>query len=438
MRATDILARLNVTLDQAATFIAQHAARPEALHGTLFQVGLSTAHVAEILQSRIPGLTAEGVRGFFAINGLDGVALDRSSAALFPTSISAPPSPLSPLPPSAATEQEGWMSASAPTTLDALSNQWRGTEGADHVHGGDGADSLTGLGGGDTLLGGAGGDTLLGGAGADRLYGGLGSDRLTGGDDLDVDRMFGGADADTINMRSNDFAHGGAGADRVNVSFTIPDGASVSRGTVILGEGVDTVFLDNIRGAHGVDVDLRETTPVRDVVLWSTWATPSPLVNILGFSVGHDAIDIGGFHVAGQAAGSRTTGIAVSASGGAANLAQILTAPDQSFLTRAANPTNADTFGKGVFVIQGASAPDATTASVAAFLDPYGANHTFGAGQVHYFLVNVGANDSAMFLFVGGATADNTISATEIAPVALLTGVRTEGFTAQNLMTAFI
>lgn len=439
MRTIEILARHGATVEQATAFIIQHVGRPAALHEVLVQVGLSAAHVAELLQSRLPGLSAEGVRGFFAFNGLDGAALDRSNATLFPPSSAPTPVPPSaPAPPPAIPGQEDWMTAPAPTILSVVSDRVNGADGPDHAYGGLGADSLNGMGGNDILLGGSGNDTLIGGAGADRLYGGLGNDTLIGGDELDVDRMFGGADADRINMRSNDFAHGGTGNDRINVSFEIPANSSVARGTAILGEGADTIFLDNIRGTHGVDVDLRENVQARDLIHWVTWATSSPLVNVLGFSVARDAIDLGSFHVAGQAAGSRPLGLAVAAIGGVGNMAQILTSPDQPFLMRAERPTTADTFGKGVFVVQGASAPDASSASVAALLDPYGNNHTFGAGQIHFFLANIGSADSALFLFINGASADNTISAAEVTPVVLLTGVRTEDFSAQNLMTAFI
>lgn len=91
-----------------------------------------------------------------------------------------------------------------------------GGYGNDTLHGGRGHDFLTGSYGEDSIYGGQGDDSIYGGAENDRLFGGLGSDRLSGGpgDDLivglsseganvfasDVDRLTGGAGADTFRL----------------------------------------------------------------------------------------------------------------------------------------------------------------------------------------------------------------------------------------------
>jgi Mg-chelatase subunit ChlD len=98
--------------------------------------------------------------------------------------------------------------------------------GHDHVDGGSGNDTLSGGAGNDYLEGGDGNDTLNGGDDSDLLEGGnnvdtlhgdAGNDRVDGGNDADQifgddgnDELFGGDGADTVNGgNNNDFLHGG-------------------------------------------------------------------------------------------------------------------------------------------------------------------------------------------------------------------------------------
>ena len=66
------------------------------------------------------------------------------------------------------------------------------------LEGGEGNDILRGATGSDTLRGGHGNDELYGEAGLDQLFGDAGDDRLEGGFDGLLDRLTGGAGADSF------------------------------------------------------------------------------------------------------------------------------------------------------------------------------------------------------------------------------------------------
>lgn len=108
-------------------------------------------------------------------------------------------------------------------TLDggASNDTLLGGDGADLLIGGQGADLLCGGAGDDQFFGGAGNDTLIGGDGNDRLQSGGGNDLLQGdaGNDVlqahhgpsdgrEIDRLYGGAGADTF-VITNGWAKGG-------------------------------------------------------------------------------------------------------------------------------------------------------------------------------------------------------------------------------------
>jgi len=146
------------------------------------------------------------------------------------------------------TAEAGGSSDDATVTVDSVGVGTRsGTANAeirigrddadDTINGLAGSDVLVGNGGNDTLDGGAGADMLLGGAGADVLDGGDGNDYLDGGDDTDADVLMGGADNDTIIVRTNDIANGGEGADIIilkdNVNFGDIDGGTAQVPAVV-------------------------------------------------------------------------------------------------------------------------------------------------------------------------------------------------------------
>ena len=77
-----------------------------------------------------------------------------------------------------------------------------GGQGDDLICAGDGNDTLIGGAGNDSLSGGAGDDRLQGGAGNDLLLGGTGNDTLIGGGGTgEIDQLYGGASADTFDLR---------------------------------------------------------------------------------------------------------------------------------------------------------------------------------------------------------------------------------------------
>lgn len=97
-----------------------------------------------------------------------------------------------------------------------------------------------------------------------------------------------------------------------------------------------------------------------------------------------------------------------------------------------------DSIGKGFFVIQGASAGASDIVTAAAFIDAYGNNATYANQKEHYFLIDVGTKDSALYLFQDDSGADNVVVADEMKPIANFTGVRTEDYTIADLINVFI
>ncbi len=137
-------------------------------------------------------------------------------------------------------------------TLSNTSGTAFGGAGNDTINGGNGNDILNGDAGNDTLFGGAGNDALYGGTGDDTLRGGLGDDTLYGGagnDYLDTDlfgagTVYGGDDADTINIGDNHGAGtifgGEGGLDQDKIQFNNYGGTS----------GVNLTFTGNEAGSY--------------------------------------------------------------------------------------------------------------------------------------------------------------------------------------------
>ena len=112
-----------------------------------------------------------------------------------------------------------------------------GTSGNDIIRGTPGDDVICAVGGNDIVYGGGGNDAIYGGRGNDILRGEGGNDRLSGGDGDDQviggegnDRLSGGPGRDVLsgqdgrdylntrdNVRGNDIANGGAGADSCEI-----------------------------------------------------------------------------------------------------------------------------------------------------------------------------------------------------------------------------
>ena len=122
--------------------------------------------------------------------------------------------------------------------------------GNDQLDGGAGNDQLIGNGGDDVLQGGVGDDLLIGDdndntlSGKDQLYGGEGADRLFGGQGDDLldggqghDFLGGEVGDDTLIVGDGDYADGGAGDDRFQVSGSVTLAGGTGTNRVTLGSG---------------------------------------------------------------------------------------------------------------------------------------------------------------------------------------------------------
>ncbi|MDD3484003.1 calcium-binding protein [Azovibrio restrictus] len=343
----------------------------------------------------------------------------------------------------------------APNVLfgNAGADKLYGGQGDDHLYGGDGADRLyddypggleLGTFGNDWLDGGNGDDQLHAGSGFDTLLGGEGNDYIGAGGVYGFNIVDGGAGNDSILFTQGDQVYGGSGDDQISYQAATSqvrlqyDPASAGHSVVVGGEGADSFYfggLSSLLATSKVTLDLRETVSCVDKITGiDLHSKPvSPVLEVLGFAVGTDKIDIDDFDLYGSNSADNKVG-----STWGYNFAQILTSPQQDYrLPLSSGSKTADDYGKGFFVIQGAASA-ADVFSVAKLLDAYGNDATYGKSDSHYFLVNVGEKDSALYLFTDDTGADNQIIADELTPLVLLSGVRTEDFSAADLAYTFI
>jgi Ca2+-binding RTX toxin-like protein len=356
-----------------------------------------------------------------------------------------------------------------------------GGPGADYIDGGLGADVLyadndayssdaspnilKGGGGADTLVGGRGNDTLDGGEGDDEIYDERGGDDLIyGGDgadyiksDLGRDTIYGGNGDDVIKVDvwvaevSPDYIDGGAGNDRIEfASGTVlgGDGDDVIRlyqkgsGTdlIVPGEGSDSVY---VAAAAPVIINLQESTQAIDRISGSiSKGALVPWIVIQNFAFGVDQLDIGRFDL--YEPQKSYPGYAFSA--GFINYQgvlsqsyiQFLDSPATTYLPKASKIVTKDDYGKGFFVVRNAAASAADTVTVSQFLDAYGNNATYGKSASHYFLINVGASDMALYYFKDDTGADNRVVSDELTPIALFVGVRTEQLSELDIAKSFV
>jgi len=357
-----------------------------------------------------------------------------------------------------------------------------GGPGADYIDGGLGADLLyaensqhyssdaspnilKGGGGADTLVGGRGNDTLDGGEGDDEIYDEWGGDDLIyGGDgadyiksDLGRDTIYGGNGDDVIKVDvwvaevSPDYIDGGAGKDRIEfASGTVlgGDGDDIIKlyqkgsGTdlIVPGEGSDSVY---VAAAAPVIINLQESTQAIDRVSYSiSKGALVPWIVIQNFAFGVDQLDIGRFDL--YEPQKSYPGYAFSA--GFINrqgvlsesYIQFLDSPSTTYLPRASKIVTKDDYGKGFFVVRNAAASAADTVTVSQFLDAYGNNAAYGKSAGHYFLINVGTSDMALYYFKDDTGADNRVVSDELTPIALFVGVRTEQLSELDIAKSFV
>ena len=323
-----------------------------------------------------------------------------------------------------------------------------GGDGADTIYGGLGVDWIDAGPGNDQASLGAGGGYLDGGEGDDRLYGsekrGSGNDEIWGGAGNDRIFIYGGSGHDVVD--------GGEGDDTIDATyhaggtFTISGGDGndsidlrygTSDGIVNAGKGLDTVRLGN--GTY--TIDLAESTPTKDVVDLDSiaFASQRTINTVNGFDAANDVLDVGSFKLWGASAyASVSAGFSSTR-----NYTQKIDSPSTLFQ----GPTgvssvvvdrqtvyNPDFAGKGLFIITGASASAADTATVANFLNPYGNNAQYGSGQSFYFVVDIANKGAALYQFKDDSNGDNNLIADELTPLVLLTGVLASSLVATNFI----
>ena len=314
----------------------------------------------------------------------------------------------------------------------------------DIIYGRGGDDWIDGEEGDDVIYGGTGDDDIRGGSGSDTIYGEEGDDTIFAqngslSDDYTVDYVFGGAGKDTIYIASGDQANAGEGND--TITFRADTAKAVTTALIVAGEGADWIYAYELSESNRLIIDLTESTQSTDKI--SGWeikkGTFNMAMEVRGFNIKYDTFSISNFDLNGtsdfsyRGAGINTTYVNK-------NYSQILTSASTSYLQENfdyKNP-NPDAYGKGFFVIQGASATASDSLSAAAFIDAYGNNATYDKEDVHYFLINIGASDMGLYRFKDDSGADNNVVADELTPVALFVGLRTEDFTTQDLFNVFI
>ena len=314
----------------------------------------------------------------------------------------------------------------------------------DIIYGRGGDDWIDGQTGDDVIYGGTGNDYIYGGSGSDTIYGEEGDDTIFAqngslSDDYTVDYVFGGAGKDTIYIASGDQANAGEGND--TITFRADTAKAVTTALIVAGEGTDWINAYGLSESNRLIIDLNESTQTTDKIDgWSIKeSTFNMAMEVRGFNIKYDTFSISNFDLNGtsdfsyRGAGINTTYVNK-------NYSQILTSASTPYLQENfdyKNP-NPDAYGKGFFVIQGASATASDSLSAAAFIDAYGNNATYDKEDVHYFLINIGASDMGLYRFKDDSGADNNVVADELTPVALFVGLRTEDFTTQDLFNVFI
>jgi len=228
----------------------------------------------------------------------------------------------------------------------------------------------------------------------------------------------------------------GGGADIFYYTRTDANAFVVVRG----GEGADefNIYTNN-NATDRLVIDLSETVPVKDVVniSLSSYTHPAAPVEIVGFDLALDKInlptsfDLYGKYYSSGSLYSAYNPIETNYQGViTTSYVQIVNSTATPWSPTSANPIDAK--GKGVFVIQGATAASESTTDVAAFLDPYGNNAKYENKAEHYFLVNVANKGVGIYLFTDDTGADNSINSDELTPVALLVGLNTSQITQLN------
>jgi hypothetical protein len=184
-------------------------------------------------------------------------------------------------------------------------------------------------------------------------------------------------------------------------------------------------------------VDLSEKFSKADTVAIDTDGRVGAPVEIRGFELGTDGIDVSGsFNVFGTdqyTSNSRSQSFSHNDEL-RSNYVQIVdgTSTPWDLPADRVSYDDPDSRGKGVFIIQGASSKTTSAAEVAATIDLYGNNASYGDRQAHYFLLDVENVGVGIYRFKDDTGADNRVVTDEIAAVAVLAGVYTSDFDLSN------
>jgi len=376
-------------------------------------------------------------------------------------------------------DQNNYVDAYYRYTVDANFEVLDGGGGADLIYGSYGSDRISGGDGADTIYGEGNSsfyyynevynfdssvdarlfdDIINGGEGEDRIYAQFGSDEVYGGggDDLiylnhsssnktEADGQnegYGEDGDDTIYAVGNDGADGGNGNDLIY--FYRTDNSS-DHGVIIGGEGSDQIYVNyynrNTSNASNITIDLEEQTQVQDNISVGLPNRNTSFVEIQHFDLDTDTLDLNEFiniYSSDDSYNGRVyTPQSINYNGDVLqNYVQIVDSETTAWLEysydRAANNTP-ESYGKAYFVIQGEQAASSSTRDVAALIDNYGNDASYGNTDKHMFLVNVSDSDMGIYMFTDDTGANNRIVSDELTPIAVLTGITTEDITYNNI-----
>ena len=82
MTAAELLAQYGVTVEEAREWIMAHIDSPETIYSTAQSFGVTSEHLAELVDPYFPGVTAGEVEAWFSSQGFDGSALESYVAEL--------------------------------------------------------------------------------------------------------------------------------------------------------------------------------------------------------------------------------------------------------------------------------------------------------------------------------------------------------------------
>jgi hypothetical protein len=333
----------------------------------------------------------------------------------------------------------------------------------DTIYGGEGSDTIEGAMGTDWIDAGPGADIVYMPSGGGYAHGGEGNDIIAASESNDT--IMGGTGDDQLNNRSstrtgNDLLDGGDGNDRIFAAATKTNAVTIVAGsgddlvslwavngtaTVSLGEGAD-----EISWGHGLySIDLTESTPMTDKLVVSDISAQkidtTTISTVKGFNPVNDVLDVGRFQIwGGTSSWSESTGFNTDFRGVLkTSYVQAVSSPSTPFKGPSGSPQtivnnmsvyNIDYAGKGIFMINNASASAPDSATVAQFLNPYGNNATYKSEWSHYFVVNIAGQGAALYLFKDDSNGDNNIVADELTPIVLLTGVNTADLNHTNFI----